>query len=266
MKNPTKESGQILDQYVKLAEKLGKFPTRTEFEPIVSERQYRKYFGTLAALKGLAFKNFPQFGALPILNKTPKILVFDIETFSMTVEAWGLRDQNLGLNQIVEDGYIVAWAAKWLNDPASKVMYMDQSKVRNKKNNKKLVAEIVKLLDEADIVISQNGIKFDSRSINTEIETHGLNKPSSYRHHDLLRIARKYLNLPSYKLEYMSNKYNKKYKKLSHKKYPGHELWTECRKGNMDAWKEMKEYNIHDVLATEELYNRFKTWFFRKYS
>ena len=262
----TKKSGEILAKYVELAKKLGKFPTRTEFEPIVSERQYRKYFGTLANIKNLASNNFPEFGALPILNKEPKVLIFDIETFSMTVESWGLRDQNFGLNQIVEDGFTVAWAAKWLNDPPSKIMYMDQSKVKNKKNNRKLVKEIVKLLDEADIVVSQNGVRFDSKKINDEVELYDLKKPSSYRHHDIYKIAKKYLNLPSYKLEYMSNRYNKKYKKLNHKKYPGHELWRECRKGNQDAWKEMRLYNIHDVLATEELYNRFKKWFFRKYT
>jgi uncharacterized protein YprB with RNaseH-like and TPR domain len=261
-----KESGKILKEYVELAKKLGKFPNRTEFESIISERQYRKHFGTLAALKALAIKDFPEFGAPPVLTKNPKILVFDIETMAIQAEVWGLRDQNIGLNQIIEDGYVIAWAAKWLNDPASKVMYMDQSKSKDMQNNEKLIEGISKLLDEADIVVSQNGIRFDSKWINTEIESHDLEKPSSYRHHDLYRIAKKYLNLPSYKLEYMSNKFNKKYKKLKHKKYPGHDLWKECRKGNLSAWKEMKKYNIYDVLATEELYNRFKKWFFRKYS
>jgi DNA polymerase elongation subunit (family B) len=263
----TKESGKILQEYVELAKKLGKFPTAHEVQQtITSERQVKNHFGSFSKLKELASKNFPEFGALPTLNKEPKILIFDIETFSMTVEAWGLRDQNFGLNQIVEDGYVVAWAAKWLNDPPSKVMYMDQSKVKYKMDNRKLIKEIAKLLDEADIIVSQNGIRFDSKWINTEIENHDLNKPSSYRHHDLYRIAKKYLNLPSYKLEYMSNKFNKKYKKLKHKNFPGHDLWRECRKGNKKAWEEMKTYNIHDVLATEELYNRFKKWFFRKYS
>ena len=37
-------------------------------------------------------------------------------------------------------------------------------------------------------------------------------------------------------------------------------LWTECLKGNTEAWNEMKRYNIHDVLSTEELYNKLKAW------
>ena len=34
------------------------------------------------------------------------------------------------------------------------------------------------------------------------------------------------------------------------------ELWTECLKGNKKAWVAMREYNIFDVLATEELYKK----------
>lgn len=64
----------------------------------------------------------------------------------------------------------------------------------------------------------------------------------------------------------MTDKFCKKYKKLKHKKFPGHELWKECLKGNKEAWNEMRKYNIHDVLATEELYNVLKQWDFRKYS
>lgn len=262
---PTKECGEILSKYVELAKKLGKFPTRTEFEPIVSERQVRKHCGSLTHLKRMALETHPEF-RFPTLNKEPKILIFDIETMYMTADVWGLFDQNISLGQLVDDGCIIAWAAKWLGDPPSKVMYMDQRKAKNLKDNKEMIQTLRDLLDQSDVVVSQNGVRFDSKKVNTEIEVWDLDPPSSYRHHDLLKIAKKYLNLPSYKLEYMSNKYNRKYKKLKHKKFPGHELWRECKNGNQDAWKEMQKYNIYDVLATEELYNRFKKWFFRKYS
>jgi hypothetical protein len=51
-----------------------------------------------------------------------------------------------------------------------------------------------------------------------------------------------------------------KYKKKKHKKFPGHELWTECLKGNIDAWNDMKEYNMYDVLSLEELYDILAPW------
>lgn len=262
---PTKESGKILDEYIKLAKTLGKFPTRTEFESIISERQYRKHFGTLNALKQKVIELNPEFG-LPKLNKEPKILIFDIETAPILAHVWGLFDQNVGLNQIETDWHVLSWSAKWLDDPASKVMYQDQRNVKNVTNDKKILESIRNLLDQADLVVTQNGIKFDSKKLNARFLFHEIKSPSSYRHRDTLRMAKKHFNLTSYKLEYMTDKFCKKYKKLKHKKFPGHELWKECLKGNKEAWEEMKKYNCHDVLATEELYLVLKEWDFRKYS
>ena len=35
---------------------------------------------------------------------------------------------------------------------------------------------------------------------------------------------------------------------------------SECLKGNQEAWAEMREYNIDDVLSLEELYNLLSSW------
>ena len=45
----------------------------------------------------------------------PKILSLDIETAPMVGTFWGLWKQNIGLNQIAEDWYILCYAAKWLD-------------------------------------------------------------------------------------------------------------------------------------------------------
>jgi hypothetical protein len=58
----------------------------------------------------------------------------------------------------------------------------------------------------------------------------------------------------------MTDKLCKKYKKLKHAKFPGQELWTQCLKGNIDAWNEMEKYNKHDVLSLEELYHVLAPW------
>jgi hypothetical protein len=58
----------------------------------------------------------------------------------------------------------------------------------------------------------------------------------------------------------MTDKVNKKYKKLKHKKFPGHELWSECLKGNLEAWQEMELYNKHDVLSLEEFFDAIAPW------
>jgi hypothetical protein len=137
---------------------------------------------------------------------------------------------------------------------------MDQRKVKNIENDKELLKGIWELLNTADIVISQNGISFDSKKLNARFLLNGITPPSPYKHIDTLRIARKHFALTSNKLEFMTGKLCTKYKKQSHKKYPGFELWKECLAGNLDAWKSMEKYNKYDVLSLEELFHKLQPW------
>lgn len=186
-----------------------------------------------------------------------KALIIDIETSPLVAYAWGRRDVNIALNQIKEEWCVMAFAAKWLGDPASKIIYKDK---RHDKTDLKVIKAVWKLLDEADILITQNGQSFDTPKLNARFIMYGMQPPSPYKHLDTYRIARKAAAFTSNKLEYLTDKLCVKYKKLSHSKYPGMELWTECLKGNMDAWNEMERYNKHDVLSTEELYLKIRAW------
>lgn len=190
----------------------------------------------------------------------PKILVFDIETAPITAYTWGLYDQNLGLNQIKTDWHLLAWAAKWYGESADKVMYMDNSKSRNVQDDKQLIIGLHNLLNNADIVIAQNGDKFDIKKFNARAVIHGLPPVRPFKSTDTLKESRKVFSFTSHSLEYMSEALNTKYKKLKHDKYPGFELWKAVLAGDKKAWAEMKVYCIHDVLATEELYQKIQGW------
>lgn len=190
----------------------------------------------------------------------PKVLVFDVETAPIMSYVWRLWDQNVGLNQIEQDWHIMSWAAKWLDDEPDKVMYMDQRNAKNIEDDSKILKEIWKLLDEADIVITQNGKSFDQKKLNARFVLNGFQPPSSYKHIDTKIIAKKHFGFTSNKLAYMTDKLCTKYKKLDHGKFPGFELWSECMKGNKEAWQEMEDYNRYDVLSLEELYLKLIPW------
>lgn len=192
------------------------------------------------------------------MSLAPRVLFFDIETKPMLVYAWGLFDQNISLNQIKEDWSVLSWAAKWRG--SKKILYSDLRDTKNTNNDKKILKEIWSLLDKADIVVTQNGIKFDSKKLNARFAIHGLRPPSSYKHIDTLVLAKRHFGFTSNKLEYLSNTLNKKFKKLKHHKFEGFELWKQCLLGNIKAWNEMRKYNKHDVLALEELYNKLAPW------
>lgn len=189
-----------------------------------------------------------------------KILVFDLETAPITSYTWGLREQNIALNQIKSDWYILSWAAKWYGSPASEVMYMDNSKAKNIEDDKQLVIGMSKLLNEADIIITQNGDEFDVKKLNARAVINRLPPIKPCKSTDILKESRKVFKFTSHKLEYMTSKLNDKYKKLKHEEYPGFELWTAILGGDKHAWAVMKKYCIHDVLSTEEAYTKIQGW------
>lgn len=188
------------------------------------------------------------------------VILFDIETAPMTAYVWGRRDINVALNQIKSDWFVLAFAAKKLGAPASEMVYHDQRHEKNISNDKKLLRKIWKLLDEADVVITHNGKRFDSRKLNARFILNGMKPPSPYKHFDTLSLVRNVADFTSASLEYLTTKLCKKYKKLSHSKYPGMELWKACLDGKKRVWKEMEIYNKHDVLSLEELYYKLLPW------
>ena len=190
----------------------------------------------------------------------PRVLLLDIETAPILGYVWSLWEQNVGLNQIHSDWHLLSWSAKWLDDPADKIMYMDQRKAKNIEDDTKILKGVWDLLNEADVVITQNGVNFDIKKLNARFILQGFPPPSNFKNIDTKLIASKKFGFTSNKLEYLTEKLCVKYKKQHHKRFTGFELWRECLAGNLAAWKEMEKYNKYDVLSLEELYKIMMPW------
>jgi DNA polymerase elongation subunit (family B) len=183
----------------------------------------------------------------------PKILILDIETAPNVAYVWRFFKENVGAKQVLEHTTIMSFAAKWLNEPT---VYYDDA---HKNTEEGLLAYLVTFLDSADIVIAHNGDKFDLPTIQGRALVLGLQPPSPYKTIDTVRVARNEFNFPSNSLEYLSGILGVE-KKGGHKKFPGFELWLECLKENTEAWEEMKEYNIQDVITLEQVYLKLRPW------
>lgn len=184
---------------------------------------------------------------------TSKILILDIETAPNIAYVWGAWKQNVGQNQWVEKSHIMSYAAKWLGD--DKVFYHEN----RKKNDKALVQSLYSLLDEADIVVAHNGVRFDLPVVIGRGVIHGLVPPSPYHTIDTLLVARKEFRFVSNSLANLSQELGLPLKK-DHKKFPGFELWLECLRNNDEAWAEMKDYNVADIITLEALYLRLRPY------
>lgn len=184
----------------------------------------------------------------------PRILILDIETAPKVALVWRFFKENISPKQVLEHGHIMSFASKWLGN--DEITY-----VENRKDNDKLIIEqLIYLLDEADIVVAHNGGRFDIPQIRGRALVHGLKPPSPVKIVDTCKIARKEFDFPSNSLEYLTKVLGCKVKKGSHKKFPGFELWLGCLRMDEEAWAEMKEYNIIDVLSLEELYIKMLPW------
>lgn len=190
----------------------------------------------------------------------PKILVFDIETAPNVFHGWSMWNQNFSLDMVKDEWFILSYAAKWLGAPENEVYYNDVRGRVSEQDDKFLLEELWQLLNEADIVISQNGLRFDQKKVNARFVINGFPPPSSYKHIDTLVIAKQNFGFLSNKLEYMTGKLNVTFKKLDHSNYAGFKLWKGMMADEPEAWLECEEYNKHDVLSLEELYIKLAPW------
>ena len=190
--------------------------------------------------------------------KKAKILFFDLETRPILGYVFSLWNNNLGLNQVNEDWCLLSYCAKWAD--SGEVFYKDKRDSFKTEDDKALLEDLWKLLDEADFVVGHNIKRFDVKKLNARFILNGFTKPSSYRMIDTFEMAKESFGFTSNKLEYLTDKLCNNHKKSTHGKFSGFLLWKECLDGNPEAWQEMEDYNIMDVLSNQELYEILSPW------
>lgn len=189
----------------------------------------------------------------------PRIGVLDIETAPIEAYVWGLFDQNVGLDMIKTDWSILSFCWKWLGEKSH--IYKDTGGrgVKKVRDDRCLMQPLHDLLDEADIVIAQNGRRFDIKKVNARLIQHGYKPYSPIKIVDTLEAAKNHFGFTSNKLAYLSDKLSKT-KKDEHKEFPGFDLWRECLADNPRAWAVMRKYNPMDVISTAEVYETMRPW------
>jgi DNA polymerase elongation subunit (family B) len=179
-----------------------------------------------------------------------KILLLDIECAPNLATVWGIWQQNVALNQLLESSYTLCYAAKFYGE--SKIMFDSIYKT----DRKHMLKSIHELMESADVIVHYNGLRFDIPMLNKEFLEAGMNPPSPVKHIDLLRVVKSNFRFVSNKLDYVSQRLGIG-KKTAHE---GHELWLKVMNNNRAAWKRMEEYNKNDVVLLESLYDRLKGW------
>ena len=177
-------------------------------------------------------------------TRKARTLYIDIETFPNLGYVWGQWQQNLSLPQIVDFVEVACFGYKWAGD--DEVTFVREN----------LVQVAWDLLNEADVVVHFYGSKFDIPHLNREFLQANLGPPSPYKQIDLKLAVAKRFKFTSNKLQHVSEAVGLA-GKVSNE---GWELWIKCMAGDAQAWADMEEYNLQDVVLLEELHNILLPW------
>lgn len=122
----------------------------------------------------------------------------------------------------------------------------------HKGGEKKMLEEAYKLYDQADIVITYNGINFDNKHLQSGWLEHGMGKPSPWRDVDLLRVARQSFGFESKTLDAVCKRLNIDAK---NDKY-SIDVARAAMDGDVAAQNRLQRYNKNDVKITGQVYER----------
>lgn len=185
-----------------------------------------------------------------------KVLIYDIETAPNLGFIWGKYEQNV--IEYDREWYILCFAYKWLGERTVHAVGLPDFKTYKKdpEDDRELVAALYKLFDEADVVIAHNGDSFDQKKAHARFVYHNMTPPSPYKQIDTKKVAKRYFNFNSNKLDDLGE-----HLKLGRKvDTGGFALWKGCMNGDKKAWNKMLKYNKQDVALLEKVYLRMRPW------
>ena len=178
-------------------------------------------------------------------SNLPKILLLDIETSPLLAWVWSRWKQNIHLEQTVAEWFMLTWSAKWLLSNEMMSARLTGEEVL-RQDDKRIVSELWKLINDCDIVIGHNAAAFDVPKISSRFIINGLTPPEPYKIIDTNLIAAKQFGFSSNKLDALAGYFG-----VVHKDDTDFQLWVDCLEGNEEALSYMETYNIKDVKILE---------------
>ena len=183
------------------------------------------------------------------MTSDEKLLVLDIETAPVTAFVWRLWDQNVGLNQIVDNGGILCVGAKWVGHKETFLFSKWEHGLQG------MLESIHSMMSEADAVVTYNGDSFDLKKLNGEFALSGLPPLPPLTSIDVLKTVKK-LGLISNKLAFVGPLF-----RLGSKvDTGGFDLWKDVINGEEKAQTKMGKYCVQDVRLLEKLYKRLRAY------
>ena len=201
-------------------------------------------------------------GKLELLEpeiKKPKVLYFDLENSLMQAYTFNIWNTNIGGNRINKHSHLLSnsWA---FDDEEVQGIRLTPEQVKNS-DDLLVVVDMIKAIEQADILVSYNGISFDKKVLNTRALHHGLPPIRWGKHYDVMREIKKNFKFPSNSMDNVS-----KYLGIEGKNTSNHKmLWERCfewwhYEECEEALKQMLVYGKQDIVVLRNLHKRIMGW------
>lgn len=188
-----------------------------------------------------------------------RILTIDIERFPMVGVFWDRKVQGIiPVGNILERSRMSCFGAKWYDEPdfIYRSEYDFDRQEITAAERERMILSAWELLDEADVVVTFNGVSFDHKHLNDEFALAGLTEPSPFKRVDLYRMAKTKFGYDSMSLASLAGLLNVPAKLDS----GGMGIVLAAMRGERDAWERLRTYNLGDITTTEALYDRLRGW------
>lgn len=176
-----------------------------------------------------------------------KILHIDIEWKPALAYVWRMWDENISPDQLVDAGGLLCFCAHW--DGSKEYMFFSEWD----DGPDGMAKAALKLLNEADAVVTYNGDKYDLPKLRGAMILSGLTPPAPPTSIDLIKTVKK-LGFVMNRLAYIGPLLSVG----SKMKHEGFRLWRSVLEGDTKAMARMKKYCIQDVKVLVNLYNKVK--------
>lgn len=215
---------------------------------------FRKHIDTNKVYKGYIWSYKKKDDYFDFTKIKPKILIFDIETAPLKGLFWRVWKENIAPAQLLEDWFMLTWVAKWLGDVD---LYYSglTAKEAVEKDDRRIIADLWEMVDQADIVVAHNAKRFDIPKMNSRFLKYDMPPPSPYRMIDTLLIAKKKFGQTYNSLNELA-----RFLGFDLKMDTDFSLWEKSIDGDKKSLSKMLEYNKGDVKILEDVYMRLRPW------
>jgi hypothetical protein len=183
-----------------------------------------------------------------VQNTTAKILTIDIERLPGVAYVWEPKTRYVAPRNFVKWPSLLCFAARWYGQkrPIFSATWDDHDA---------MVRKAWELYDEADVVVTYNGVRFDNKHLRSDWLLAGLTPPRPWKDIDLFAQVKQF-GFESKSLDSVSRRLGRPGKQLHY----DIDLAQRAAAGDRAAQREMRSYNIGDIELTEWLYDRLRGW------